>query len=49
MRKETVKRYVLFIIGLFFSGLGIAALLTGQTVKFFQKRLEKPLNKILTK
>lgn len=49
MRKETVKRYVLFIIGLFFRGTVIAALLTGQTVKFFQKRLEKPLNKILTK
>lgn len=30
-------------------GTVIAALLTGQTVKFFQKRLEKPLNKILTK
>lgn len=30
-------------------GTVIAALLTGQTVKFFQKRLQKPLQKILTK
>lgn len=30
-------------------GTVIAALLTGQTVKFFQKRLQTPLRKILTK
>ena len=30
-------------------GTVIAALLTGQTVKFFQKRLQTPLQKILTK
>ena len=53
--KELAKRYKLFIISLFISALGvaistiIAAVLTGFVVKFWNKLVRKPLEKLLVK
>lgn len=53
--KELAKRYALFIISLFISALGvaistiIAAVLTGFVVKFWNKLVRKPLEKLLVK